>query len=603
MGMASLKAALSRSNFKRAPALLVAGLFASFGLYLSQSSSAAGFSVNTEAESGVVVGNALAVGLAGASNGQAVKFGQASTASYPTSPPAQICGNQSILGGGPTSAPAGAVTVPAGNNDSLFYEFRTPNKTFWFAPGVHTLDPSEFGQIEPGPGTAFIGAPGAILDGQDINRFAFTQRAAGVTIKYLTIRNFNAPLDQGVVNHDAGPSWTIEYNTIVDNEGAGLMAGPDNTYRYNCLKDNGQYAINSCCGEDNAEGDIQNFVLDHNEITGNNTGDWETKRPGCGCTGGVKFWLNKNVTVTNNWVHNNRGAGLWLDNNNRGFVIENNYIENNDSQAIFVESGYDARIRYNTFKRNTIVEGKNFQERDDVFPIGTIYISDNGSPAGYNLKTSPMVISNNNFDNNWGGVTLWENADRYSGSSAHTHVSGTIKVGSLYDDTACKGPDDTILSSVGDKYKCRWSTENVIIENNDFRIDKTSIGAGCAGANSNFCGISGIFSNVGTYPEFSGYTIPWRITFQQGNIFRNNRYFGEWKFAGFQTSKPDGSRVTRQEWTAPAPAVPTTFTNDNRPTTFGQDQGSTRLFQLWQQPAWRSSGQQQRAFHERLHQR
>lgn len=557
---------LSRPNAQIALAVAVAVVVTGHVLITSY---AASYFASLEVEDGNLSGNATVVSDAGASGGQAVLFGN--TASWPLSPPAQICGNNDILGDGPTSAPAGAITVPAGNNNGV--NFQQTNKTYWFAPGVHTLGTGQFSQIIPGQNSTYIGAPGAIIDGQGLNNFAFTQHAENVTIKYLTIRNFTAPRDQGVVNHDAGRGWTIEYNTITENDGAGLMAGPDNTYRYNCIKDNGQYGINACCGGDTPETDIVNFVLDHNEITGNNTDDWETQIDGCGCTGGVKFWLNKDVTVTNNWVHDNRGTGLWLDNNNIGFIIENNYIEENDGMAIFVEAGYDARIRYNNMKRNAILTGRDFETRGDVFPIGSLYISEAGAPEGYDDINAPMVISHNNFENNWGGVTLWENADRYSGSSAHTHVSGTVKIGSLYNDATCSGPDDTIPGSVDDKYKCRWSTENIIVENNDFRINKAAVGAGCVG--DDYCGLNGIFSNFGSYPPFPGYIIPWRITFQQDNIFRNNHYYGDWKFAGFQTTTPQGDRVTWSEWTAPAPPVPEVFTHGNRPNTFGQDQGST----------------------------
>jgi parallel beta-helix repeat protein len=570
----NLKQIKSKLNRKNSIISLVAVLVVSTVGYTLINSRAAGPFASVDAKDTAVTGNASLIDDT-SSGGKVIAFGTApppSTGSWPAQPPAQICGNNAVLGGGPVSAPAGAITVPAGNNSSM--DLEQNNKTYWFAPGVHTLGAGQYAQIAPGTGSTYVGAPGAIIDGQGLNNYAFTQKATGVVIRYLTIRNFNAPRDEGVVNHDAGVGWTIEYNTITNNKGAGLMGGKDNVYRYNCIKDNGQYAINSCCGDDSATTDIQNFVVDHNEMSGNNTDDWESKVDGCGCTGAVKFWLNKDVTVTNNWVHNNRGPGFWLDNNNRNFVVENNYINDNDSQAIFVEAGYDARIRFNNIKNNAIVEGRKFRNSNDPFPITAIYVSESGAPAGYGLKTVPMVISNNNFENNWGGVALWENADRYSGSSAHTHVSGTLKVGTLYDDAACDGPNDTIPSSVGDKFKCRWSTENVIVENNDFRIDKNAIGAGCAGAN--YCGISGIFANVGSYPEFSGYTIPWRITFQQGNIFRNNHYYGDWRFVGFQTTNPDGSRVTWQEWTAPAPSVPNAFTDANRPNTFGQDAGSTK---------------------------
>ena len=97
-------------------------------------------------------------------------FSHAATA-YPGTPPARICGNAAIPGEGPTSAPAGAVTVPAGNNSGV--NFGLDNTTFWFAPGAHTLGTGEFSQIDPGSNSTYIGAPGAILDGQRINRYAF----------------------------------------------------------------------------------------------------------------------------------------------------------------------------------------------------------------------------------------------------------------------------------------------------------------------------------------------------------------------------------------------------------------------------------------------
>jgi parallel beta-helix repeat protein len=566
-----------RNSTKTQRAFTAAAVCAVIGVLVIQSSGAATFVVNSETEAGVLGGLASQVDDAGASGSKSVRFGSAgggNTGTWPTTPPAQICGNQSILGNGPTSAPAGATVVPAGDNSSLFFTFRNAGKTFWFAPGVHHVGSDIYAQINPGNNTTFIGAPGAIIDGQGINMFAFTGQATGVTIRYLTIQNFAAPLDQGVVNHDAGTGWTIEYNTVTKNGGAGLMAGKDNIYRYNCMSENGQYAINSCCGGETAATDIQNFVLDHNEITRNNTGDWERINNGCGCTGGVKFWLNKDVTVTNNWVHHNYGPGLWMDNNNRGFIIENNYISDNDGYAVFAEAGYDFSVRNNNILRNAVVFGKEFASRQDSFVIGAIYVSESGSPAGYNIRTVPSVISNNNFDNNWGGVAMWENPDRYSGSGAHTHVSGTLKIGSLYTDEACSSAvADVIPSSVDDKYKCRWSTENVVVENNIFRIDKNAIGAGCAGAD--YCGLSGIFSATGSMPEFGGYEIPWRMTFQQGNVFRNNTYKGDWNFAGFERSRPGGSRVPWTDWRAPAPTIPAVFTHDNRPETFGQDKGST----------------------------
>src|SRR4051812_39489692 len=58
----------------------------------------------------------------------------AGTIGYPVTPAdtgALICGNP-MLGGGPTSAPAGAITVAAGDNENV--DFQQNSKTFWFAP-------------------------------------------------------------------------------------------------------------------------------------------------------------------------------------------------------------------------------------------------------------------------------------------------------------------------------------------------------------------------------------------------------------------------------------------------------------------------------------
>ncbi len=338
-------------------------------------------------------------------------------AGWPTSPPAEICG-QAILDGGPSSPPVGAVTVSAGDNSAV--NFGQSNTTYWFAPGVHTLGTDPLSQILPGDNTAFIGAPGAILDGQTLNQYAFTQHAENVRIAYLEIRNFVSPRDEGVVNHDSGTGWIIEYNYVHDNGGAGVFAGDDNILRYNCLKDNGQYGFQVYTNDPSGP---SNVTIDHNEITGNNTDDWETQQPGCGCTGGAKFWLSSNVEVTNNWVHGNHSTGLWFDNNNRGSLIENNYIEENEGNALFLEAGYDFQVRNNAFIRNAIVTGRDFAQKTDPFPVGAIYVSESGAPAGYGLLYVPSTISNNYFEDNWGGVNLWENANRYSGSSAHTHVS------------------------------------------------------------------------------------------------------------------------------------------------------------------------------------
>ena len=162
----------------------------------------------------------------------------------PTRPPARICGSKSLRG--PAKAPPGARVVSPGQDLGRAASHAPSGATFWLARHAQ----ARTGRVRPGDpqGRAtYIGAPGAILDGQKRNRYAFTRHAAGVTVKNLTIQNFGGPTnsDEGVVNHDAGDGWTIEDNTISNNAGAGVMVGGRNVVRGNCLQDNGQYGFNA----------------------------------------------------------------------------------------------------------------------------------------------------------------------------------------------------------------------------------------------------------------------------------------------------------------------------------------------------------------------
>ncbi len=123
----------------------------------------------------------------------------ASASSAPSSPPITVCANASLLTG-PSSAPSGAVSVPAGDNTAQFSGALAANTTYWLAPGTHTLGSGEFAQIDAASNDTFIGGSGAILNGQNQNDFAIAGSGTNVTIEYLTIENFTAPESQAAVN-------------------------------------------------------------------------------------------------------------------------------------------------------------------------------------------------------------------------------------------------------------------------------------------------------------------------------------------------------------------------------------------------------------------
>lgn len=543
-----------------------------------------------------IIGTALLIST------RAVTPPQNSLLSYPSEPPVRICGT-GITSNPSSVIPAGAISVPTGDNSQFFANERFKGATaygsvYWFEPGVHTLGNNQFGQIEPVQDASYVGAPGAILDGQGINLFVFTQKATGVKIRYLTIQNFVTPLDQGAINGDRASGWVIEYNTIKNNGGAAVFMGDNNIVRYNCLKDNSQYGY---------QGFGSNILLDRNEISGNNTGDWENKIIGCGCTGAGKFWTASRVTVSNNWVHDNKSVGIWADNNNYDFLIEGNYIEGNDSHGILYETSYNVVIRRNTLIRNTIKQG--LAKAGDSFPQAAVYISESGgdSRISYVVSGSPnLEIYENNFVNNWAGVALWENADRFCASptetSTYTCTLGnpaatleTCAAGKFSDGMLTAGsttlksakatfyppydtgvgisgtniPAGTVISNIIDGNTvtlskaatgsgsnldfimanrsatnaianqplysdCRHQTKNVKVHNNIFNHDPAAIGC-----SDTLCGRNALFSNGGTYPGWSPYkgtVIQQAVTYNQNNRYYDNTYIGPWRFMAYEPS-------------------------------------------------------------------
>jgi Right handed beta helix region len=429
---------------------------------------------------------------------------------------------------GPARPPVGAVVVdPAVPGDlSVKTNAKPAGTTFWLAPGTHSLGGGPYMQVIPKDGDVYLGAPGAVLDGHGITRYAFTQHARNVTIRYLTVRGFNPPRNEGVVNHDSGDGWVIRDDVIRNNHGAGLLAGAHQQVIGNCLADNGQYGMNAF----QAGGGITKLLVQGNEIVGNNADDLEATQPGCGCTAGIKFWAVDGADVRDNWVHGNRAAGLWADTNNNDFLIENNWIEDNDSEAVNYEISYNLVLRNNTIRRNAVRKGTSFATRKDEFPVGTVYVNSSGGDARVQARTDRIEIYGNLFDHNWSGITAFEDANRFCNSPVNTSRKACTRVGP--DTAACVQPGISAEPLYSD---CRWKTQRVTVHDNTFVFDPSTVG--CP---NGLCGWMALLANTGTKPDWSPYrgsTVSDAVTFRQDNLWAHNTYLGPWRFMVHDTSR------------------------------------------------------------------
>jgi hypothetical protein len=236
-------------------------------------------------------------------------------------------------------------------------------------------------------------------------------------------------------------------------------------------------------------------------------------------------------------VHDNLSVALWADTNDNNFLFEGNWIENNAGQGIFWETSYNVAIRKNVIRHNLVADGPARIQSGDNFPDAAIYISESGGDARlpHGLVGSATVdISNNLVEDNYNGVTLWENADRFCGSPANTSTDYCTLVNrSVVKLSTCNSKNIAKAPYYSD---CRWKTQNVKVHHNTFKMNRANF-FNCP---TGMCGRNAIFSNYGSYPSWSPYKglkISKAIVHNQGNKFANNTYAGPWHFTVLDTGR------------------------------------------------------------------
>lgn len=173
-----------------------------------------------------------------------------------------------------------------------------------------------------------------------VTRSAFASPARHVTIRGLIIEKYAVPAQFGAIGDQyPGTNWVVADNEVRWNHGTGIHLESGSQALNNHVHHNGQKGIG-------ANG--QNVLVEGNEISFNNWAgfdiSWEA--------GGTKFAQTDHLIARKNQVHDNAGAGLWVDVDCIHTLLEDNVVENNLGGGIQYEISYAGTIRDNTVRNN-----------------------------------------------------------------------------------------------------------------------------------------------------------------------------------------------------------------------------------------------------------
>lgn len=400
----------------------------------------------------------------------------------------------------------------------------------------------------------FVGAPGAVLDGRYAGIAAFTGGGSNVEIRGLVIERFGTAGGHGwvngaAVNRSVAAGWRVEDNVIRLNDGNALFLGDRSVTTGNCFDRNGQTGLSAPAQRRNgAYVSLTDVLVAGNEIRANNRNDLESAGGCSGCTGGMKLWQTESATVTGNKVVGNHGVGIWLDNNNTDSLISENFVSDNDREGVMIETSYNARVVDNVVRSNAVVDGR---ARTDSFPVGGIFISNSG---GSQKVPGPVGIevSGNRVTDNWNGVVVFWNADRYCGSASDTSVGHCTLGGATLD--RCAGLAAKPVTLDGLIAECHWGVSGVRVTDNRFEVS-AEMRSTCA----NRCGRNALIASVAPATNsvrsadgrVTTFVNPldrnWaraRVVDPTRNLFSGNVYSGAWLF----DVAAAGSRLSPAQW-------------------------------------------------------
>jgi parallel beta-helix repeat protein len=202
-----------------------------------------------------------------------------------------------------------------------------------------------------------------------------------------------------------------------------------------------------------------------------------------------------NAVLTDNYVHDNYNAGIWLDFDNTGADISHNYVASNWGNGIIYEASYNTNISDNTLVGNgwasdgpwpAGVQGKDCYGNVSCtgglgpvtgagggLPYSAIYLPNSGGNPNLGTVTVPrcsshcvlgsrysgkLLVQRNLLLNNFGGVSVYTDTNRFPGN--------------IDDDSACSVPLGALNQSNSGLY---YQQSQLLVTGDNARVSGTSV--------------------------------------------------------------------------------------------------------------------------------
>lgn len=272
--------------------------------------------------------------------------------------------------------------------------------------GVYAIgaDPYTVTSTRRANGSGYIlGVSGLDVNVAENTPVFYYPNAGSVSVKYLDISN-DQHATSGTIAMGSG--WTVEHNDIHDSygtpgSGVALYGGDESRVEYNCFARMGEYGYNAAG---------TNGKFDYNEILQTAY----SSDPGCGCSGGGKWWGTLNADIVDNaFVDDGTGGDqpvIWLDNGNSGTLVEGNYFFHDAGTGVTAETGYDMKVDGNLFLDDGWGSGAGGGGNNND---GAVNINSSGGIYVPNSRyENEILISRNKFVNDWMGLDIWQSTQR-----------------------------------------------------------------------------------------------------------------------------------------------------------------------------------------------